>query len=67
MLKYDTLKNGTSRIGLYGSAPSCARFTHVFFSIILNESIVSQGFIVDCYISLYHIILLPLFTDLGFA
>ena len=39
----------------------------IFFSIILNESIVSQRFIVDCYISLYHIILLPLLTDLGFT
>ena len=67
MLKNDTLKSGTSRIGLYGSAPLGARFTHIFFSIILDESVVSQRFIVDCYISLYHIILLPLLTYLGFA
>ena len=30
------------------------RFTHHFFSIILNKSVVFQRFIVDCYVSLYH-------------
>ena len=44
-----------------------ARFTHHFFFYNFNESIVSQRFIADYYVSLYHIMLLPLLTDLGFA
>ena len=45
-----------------------ARFTHNFFPVILNYIVLSPSFsLLIYYNSLYHIILLPLLTDLGFA
>ena len=62
----NTALSSCNRISI-GYVSDGARFTHHFISVNLNESIVSQRFVVDCYISLYHIILLPLLIDLGFA
>ena len=50
-----------------GSSLNGARFT-IFFPVILNCIVLSPSFsLLIYYISLYHIILLPLLTDLGFA
>ena len=37
MLKNDTLKNGTSRIGLYGSAPRVLQCVHLFLSVTVSH------------------------------
>ena len=51
-----------------GSNLDGTRFTHHFFSVVLNYIVQSPSFsLMIYYISLYHIILLPLLTDLGFA
>ena len=51
-----------------GSSLDGARFTHHFFPVILNYIVLSSSFSLLIYhISLYHVILLPLLTDLGLA
>ena len=53
-----------------GSSLDGAQFTHHFFScdFELYSTVLSPNFsLLIYYISLYHIILLPLLTDLGFA
>ena len=58
MLKNDTLKNGTSRIGLYGSAPPPSPEVHNQFASEKRSGEVQRaGFTVPCEMRKSHVVL----------